>query len=231
MEREIRFMERLADIGKAAAQVVHEIRKPLMLIGGFARQLVNDHTLDREEMTGRKLGIIVDEVRRLETLLNGIRLLTRPPASCEKRSLAVEKVLQETLELLQPMLQDQQVGLELDLEPGTTTVKGDCDQLKQVFLNILHNAVEAMRGKGRIRVSSSVQAETVRILLEDNGPGISAKVKERIFEPFFTTKPQGTGLGLAICRSIIQDHGGTITLDSSPPEGTVFIVELPLERF
>jgi len=230
MEREIRFMERLADIGKAVAHIVHEIRKPLMLIGGFARQLVNNHALEQEEMARRKLDIIVAEVRRLETLLNGIRLLTRPPASSEKRTLAVNQVLQETLGLLDPMLQDQLIELEVDLHPEPVTVHGDCDQLKQVFLNILTNAVEAMRGKGRIRVISKVHAEKVRILVEDNGPGISRKVQERVFDPFFTTKPEGTGLGLAISRNIIKDHGGTIVLDSSPPEGAVLIVELPIER-
>lgn len=230
MEREIRFMEKLADIGKAVTHIVHEIRKPLMLIGGFARQLLSHDNLHPEEMAQKKLSIIVEEVRRLETLLNGIRLLTRPRASSQKHSLAINEVVRETLDLLDPMLQDQEIELLVQLGQGPMTVQGDSDQLKQVFLNILQNAVEALNGKGKIRVLSRMMEGTVQVVIEDDGPGIPKWVQEKIFDPFFSTKPEGTGLGMAISQDILKDHEGSITLRSSPPHGTTFTVELPLEK-
>jgi two-component system, LuxR family, sensor kinase FixL len=229
MEREIRFMERLADIGKAVAQISHEIRKPLMLIGGFARQVRNASTLENDEKARQKLNIVVDEVKRLEALLNGIRLLTRPPATSQKLPLVLNEVLQETLELLEPMLQDEQVAVEIALDQEPLKVLGDSDQLKQVFLNLLQNAVEAMSGAGKIRISSRRLHATALVTIKDEGPGIPAELLEKVFDPFFTTKPEGNGLGLAISRNIIREHGGSLELHSTPLQGSTFTIELPLD--
>ena len=230
MEREIRFMERLADIGKAVAHISHEIRKPLTLIGGFASQVERCGALKEDEKSRQKLGIITEEVRRLETLLNGLRLLTRPPASSRKRSLELNEVLRETLVLLEPMLADQKLEIAIGLGDDPLMVKGDPDQLKQVFLNMLQNALEAMNHQGgRMRVTTERFSAVARVVIEDNGPGISAELQEKIFDPFFTTKSEGSGLGLAISHNIIQDHGGSISLRSSVPGGTTFTIELPVE--
>jgi two-component system sensor kinase FixL len=230
IEREMRFMERLADIGKAVAQVGHEIRKPLMLIGGFARQVRDSEAMQSDEASRRKLGIILDEVKRLETLLNSVRLLTRPAASSQKKPLDLKRLIEEVLVLIDPLLQGQSVELVVDLEPGNATIEGDADQLKQVLLNLLQNAIDAMNGVGRLKLSSRKQASTIEVSIEDNGPGIPANVQERIFDPFFTTKADGSGLGLAISRTIVQDHGGTLTMKSSPSRGTTFSIGLPLHR-
>jgi PAS domain S-box-containing protein len=228
MEREIRFMERLADMGKAAAQITHEIRKPLMLIGGFARQVCNAATLENDEKARQKLNIVVDEVRRLEALLNGFSLLTRPPVASEKHCLSLNQVLQETLDLMDPMLKDQEVALEAALESEPLLIHGDPDQLKQVFLNLLQNAVEAVSGKGIIRVASKKLMAAAIVTIQDDGPGISRQLRDKVFDPFFTTKPEGSGLGLAISRNIIQDHGGSLTLDSALPGGAVFTISVPI---
>lgn len=228
MEREIRFMERLADVGKATAHIVHEIRKPLMLIGGFARQIVNAKVLENETKATRKLKIIVDEVKRLETLLNSIRLLTRSPTQSAKKLLLVNEILQETIDLLDPMIQNQRIELDMHLSTDSLQTYGDADQLKQVFLNLLLNSIEALKGrKGKMRVKTHVLSRIVQIVVGDNGPGIPPEVQDRIFDPFFTTKFDGTGLGLAISRNIIRDHGGSIKLSSTASHGTTFIVELP----
>jgi two-component system sensor kinase FixL len=228
IERELRFMERLADIGKAVAQVGHEIRKPLMLIGGFARQVRDSQSLEGDEASRRKLEIILDEVRRLETLLNSVRLLTRPAASSQKAPLDLNGLLQEVLVLIDPLLQGQSVEMVVDLDPESLSVEGDADQLKQVLLNLLQNAIDAMNGVGRLRLSSRKQARFVDVSIEDNGPGIPENIQERIFDPFFTTKADGSGLGLAISRTIVRDHGGTLTMKSAPSQGTTFIIGLPL---
>ncbi|MGV8073041.1 MAG: nitrogen regulation protein NR(II) [Syntrophobacteraceae bacterium] len=229
VEREIRFMERLADIGKAVAQIGHEIRKPLMLIGGFARQVEGCASLEQDQKSRQKLGIIVKEVGRLEALLNGIRLLTRPHASSDKRLLALNELLLETFDLVESAFQDRNIRIQMELTPSPLTIMGDPDQLKQVFLNLLQNAVEATSGAGKIRVTSSVHAKTGRVIFEDNGCGIPEDILEKIFDPFFTTKPEGTGLGLAISRNIISDHGGSISIQSSPAQGTTITIELPLD--
>jgi PAS domain S-box-containing protein len=230
MEREIRFMERLADIGKAVAHIGHEIRKPLMLIGGFASQVERCGALREDEKARHKLNIIKGEAQRLETLLNGLRLLTRPPTSGRKQSLELNEVLRETLLLLEPMLVDQKPVLETRLEEASLRVKGDPDQLKQVFLNLLQNALEAMeRPGGRLCVTTGRLSSVARVVIQDNGPGIPPELQEKIFDPFFTTKAEGTGLGLAISRTIVQDHGGSLHFVSSSPEGTTFTVEFPVE--
>jgi two-component system, LuxR family, sensor kinase FixL len=228
MEREMRFMEKLADVGKGVANVVHEIRKPLMLIGGFARQVASCPST--ESMAKQKLQIIVDEVRRLETLLNGVRLLTRPPGSSEKQSLLVTDLLKETLEFLDPMLGDQNIVVHTEFSHKQLYVLGDPDQLKQVFLNLLQNAMDAMNGVGQIRIALRSNGLRAEIEIRDSGPGIPPEMVEKIFDPFFTTKPEGTGLGLAITKNIIQEHGGEIGVRSETGEGTCFLLRLPLER-
>ncbi len=229
MEHEVRFMEKLADIGKAVTHVVHEIRKPLMLIGGFASQVERCQAIHDSEKDRRKLQIVVEEVRRLDTLLSGIRLITRPPSSSMKYSIPVNRVLNETLELLEPMLKSRKIEVTTDLTEDPIMVHGDPDQLKQVFLNLLENAISAMKGLGKVFIASRAGAATAQIIVEDNGPGIPPEHREKVFDPFFTTSPEGTGLGLAICRNIVRDHGGDITLQSAVPRGARFVVELPLE--
>ena len=230
LERQMRFMEKLADVGKAVAQVVHEIRKPLMVIGGFARQVESSDVLKDDGNNRHKLDIIVQEVQRLDKLLNGVRLISRPRALSEYRSLAINELLKETLELWEPMLPDGQVDFVADLaEEPLMVIHGDPDRLKQVFLNLLQNAADAMQGVGTIRLTSRLKGGTSVVTIEDGGPGIPDEVREKVFDPFFSTKPEGTGLGLAVSRAIIQDHGGLIDLRSNEPHGTIVIVELPLE--
>lgn len=229
MEREVRFMEKLADVGKAVAHVGHEIRKPLVLIGGFAGQVERSEALRASEKERHKLRVIVEEIKRLETLLSSIRVLTRPPSSSRKFSLSLNEVVESTLALLSPMLKDLKIHLVKELSAERIMVHGDPNQLEQVFLNLLDNAIGALRGSGTVTISSRRGTDTAEVSIEDDGPGIPEELQEKVFDPFFTTKPDGTGLGLAICRNIVHDHGGTLTLRSGSPRGTRFIVELPLE--
>jgi two-component system, LuxR family, sensor kinase FixL len=229
LEKEVRFIERLADVGKAVAHVAHEIRKPLMLIGGFARQVAHCDALQHNEKDRHKLKIVVEEVKRLEKLLNGVRLLTRPSTSSEKQSLALNQLLNETMDLLEPILKDRCIHLQIGLTPGPLMIEGDPDGLKQVFLNILYNAIEAIADSGEIHINTSVRSGEAEIIVTDNGPGIAEGVQEKIFDPFFTTKSEGTGLGLAISKNIVVDHGGSLTLSSKPGEGTSFFIRLPVD--
>ncbi len=228
MEREMRFMEKLANVGKAIAHVVHEIRKPLVVIGGFAMQVAGCSALEQHEKERHKLQIVVDEVKRLEALLSGIRLLTRPPASSSKQSVQVNDLIRETLELLEPMLQGQKVDVRTELSAEPVLIMGDPDQLKQVFLNLFQNALDAMEGTGSLNVLTRNNALNAEIEIRDTGPGIPPELLDKIFDPFFTTKPEGTGLGLAITSNIVHEHGGDISI--LPGDGAVFLVSLPLKK-
>lgn len=229
LEREVRFVERLADVGKSVAHVAHEIRKPLMLIGGFARQVAHCDSLKGDEKDRQKLDIVVEEVRRLEKLLDGVRLLTRPSTSSNKRSVALNQLLHETLDLFETVVKDHHIKLEIDLARGPLMIEADPDQLKQVFLNILYNAIEAIQDNGTIRITSNVTGREAEIVIADNGPGIPGELQEKIYDPFYTTKRDGTGLGLAISKSIIEDHGGALDLQSQSGKGTSFVVRLPID--
>jgi two-component system, LuxR family, sensor kinase FixL len=228
LERKLRFAERHADVGKAIAHVVHEIRNPLMLIGGFGRQLERSPALQKDAKSLKKLHIIVTEIQRLEELLEGVLLLRRPASAAKKSRLNIHDVLNETCRMLEPRLAGKSVQLRLEFCPQPVEIDADPDQIKQVLLNLLYNALDAMEETGTISIGSTTTATTVQIRIHDTGPGIPEQVRSRIFDPFFTTKAHGTGLGLAISRNIIQDHGGTIQVGCPINDGTTFTIELPL---
>jgi two-component system, LuxR family, sensor kinase FixL len=230
MEQHIRFTERLADVGKAVTHVAHEIRNPLMLIGGFAKQLERAPGIQQDPKNRQKLNIIIDEVRRMEELMEGILLLRRPASASRKRVVDANELLRETCRLLDPRLSGRQVTLDIHLADGGLPIHADPDQIKQVLLNLLQNALEAIEGPGAIVIESQKTAQTAQVVIRDSGPGVPVELRQRIFEPFFTTKTHGTGLGLAITRNIVQDHGGTIRLDCGLDRGTSVTVELPLEQ-
>jgi len=195
LQERILRSERLAALGQFVAEITHEIKNPLMMIGGFARQLIRK---TKDEQTLSKLNIISEEVRRLEELLKELR----------------EYYLPRTLNLAE-------MGKSL-------LIKGDKDKLKQVFLNLVKNAIDAMEEGGRLVVAQKLAREQVEITIRDNGCGIPEENREEIFSPFFTTKRHGTGLGLNISKSIIEDHeGGSLTLTSEVGKGTTFKVTLP----
>jgi len=213
--------------GKMSASISHEIKNPLMMIGGFAKQLAKQ---SGEEKSAHKLKIIVSEVERLENLLKELRELYLP------RTLTVEEtsindLLIETHELIKGECENKGIRVEISTGGASPLIRGDKAKLKQVFLNLVKNAIEAMEGGGRLSILSELKGNEVEIIIEDNGGGISDKDLGRIFSPFFTTKRHGTGLGLAISKSIIEEHpGGSISVESEGGKGTKFRISLPVIR-
>lgn len=229
-EQEQQKTRRLADLGKAISLIAHEIRKRLTLIGGFARQLAGSRLVSDQASAATKLKIIVDEVGALERMLNGIRLIGRLPEPSSRRVLNLNELIRETLQLLHPLFDKLPIQVSTELCPEPLSVLADPDLLKQVLLNLLHNAFDSLSGKGWIQIRSEPRTDTtVAVAIDDSGPGIPKDLAERIFEPFFTTKTGGTGLGLAICKNIIEDHGGRIFFLPGVPRGTTFVIELPLQ--
>jgi two-component system sensor histidine kinase PilS (NtrC family) len=221
VEDELKRVDRLAALGSLSAQLAHEIRNPLAAMRGSAQMLAAQATGGSQL---RLAQILLREADRLSALLaDFLRFARPPPPSLRVRSL--REVVGDTLEMLQadPLAQQTRVETELhDVE-----AKVDADQLRQVLINILRNALTAAGGAGRVRLSIRRGERGPEIRVWDSAGGIPPEYLPRIFEPFFSTKEGGTGLGLSTAHSIVQAHGGTIHVSSSPEAGTEFVIALP----
>ena len=225
MEDRLLQSERLAAVGNTVAHIAHEIKNPLLIIGGFARQLQKLPQLD--DQARHKLSIIAEEVRHLEEMVAEMRdFVRRPPV--HKQPGRIEAAIQQAVELFQDFLQEHQVQVRTVEEAPLPTVAFDPQQLHEVLINLLKNAVEAMPRGGEITLASRVRGNFVEVSVSDSGEGIPPEVAANIFQPYFTTKDKGTGLGLAICQDIIQEHGGSLLADSTPGRGSTFTIQLPL---
>jgi len=233
LQEEAARQERLAALGGMAAVLAHEIRNPLGAIKGLAQFLWEKRTGDptQTEMTQT----IAREATRLERLVNDLLTYARPRPA-EQRPLVLQLTLREVMVLAQPAADAASVKIRVETEDELPRVMADPEQMKQLFGNLVLNAIQAMpsggtvgiRVKGGVPVSSN-SAKSIEITVEDTGSGIPEGDLPRIFEPFYTTRTKGTGLGLAICKQIVEAHGGTIRVAQTSPKGTVFEVTLPLE--
>jgi signal transduction histidine kinase len=233
LQEEAAQQERLAALGGMAAVLAHEIRNPLGAIKGLAQFLGEKRTGDptHTEMTQT----IAGEAARLERLVNDLLTYARPRPA-ERQPLALQLTLREVMFLVRPAADAASVKVHVETDDALPRVMADPEQMKQLFGNLVLNAVQAMPSGGTVRIrarggvpASSNSPRSIKITVEDTGPGIPEEDLPRIFEPFYTTRTKGTGLGLAICKQIVGAHGGTIRVAQSSPEGTVFEVTLPLE--
>jgi two-component system sensor kinase FixL len=226
MERRLIQNERLASIGQALSFVTHEVKNPLVVIGGFARSLLRQANLPEE---GReKLEIIRSEVQRLEGLLQEIQDFSKP-LRLQKERIALVPFLEEILSMFRDSEDCSDTEFLLEAE-GQLWLSVDKDRLRQVLINLIKNSIEAMGGNGKVVVRArKVSPEEVEIAVEDTGEGISPERSEELFQPFVTTKPGGTGLGLPLCRRIVRDHGGEIRLHGMPKGGARAVINLPLK--
>jgi len=216
--------ERFAAVGEAAAYVSHEIKNPLMVIGGLARQV--ERNVEDEPNIKQKLQIIQNEVQRLETFLGDLRDFTRPAAPT-KQEVNINDIIQEVDALMAEQAKSQGVKLVEHLDLNLPPLQVDPNQMKQVLLNLVKNALEALDSGGQVILSSGAEDHEVWFSVQDTGGGMPPEVLEKIFNPFFTTKEKGTGLGLAVIHKIITDHHGDISVSSSPDQGTTIRVILP----
>ena len=218
--------EKLAAIGSMSSYVAHEIRNPLVTIGGFAK------TLSRFTFTDAKIkvniDIIIEEVKHLEKILNNITDFAKP-SKPEKIDVQICEIMENTCLLMENYFQEKHITLQKKYETGVPEAPVDPTQIKQVFLNILMNAVESMPDGGKLDVKIKSIDGSVKIYIVDAGKGMKQGVLQNIYDPFFTTKPSGTGVGLSVSLKIIEDHGGTIDAISEQGKGTTMLLTLPIK--
>lgn len=217
--------ERLATAGKMSASFAHEIRNPLSSMRMLSQMLLQKPELTDEQ--GKSLHYILEEIERIDSIVKGLMDFARP-ASLNLETHSLETTLQSVLSLMEANLTHHQIELVIDFSPDIPEFQYDIEKLKQTFMNIVLNSMEAMPQGGTLTVSTFQQENNVCIRLTDTGVGISAEDFEHLFEPFFTRKNQGTGLGLANVKRVIEEHGGTVDIESTPGEGTTVLLLLPL---
>ena len=221
--------EKLSGIGEFIAGVAHELNNPLTSVMGFSELLQN--TSENEE-NKRYLGMIHKCALRCQKIVQALLGFARR-STPERKVVSVNALVEAAVEILFYQLRTSNVEAILDLDPNLPHAMVDPHQIQQVFVNLLNNArqaIEAHQPKGWIKVITATHNGYVRIIIQDNGPGIPEQNLSKIFDPFFTTKEvgKGTGLGLSLVYGIIREHGGSIAPRSRPGEGATFIIELPV---
>ncbi|MDN5708961.1 MAG: ATP-binding protein [Planococcus sp. (in: firmicutes)] len=221
-ERMLLQTEKLKMAGEIAAGVAHEIRNPMTVISGFVQMMHNDPNHRYPSYTS----LMQSELDRINLIISEFLILAKPQAS-QKKQLDIGKILDECIFLFGPefVLHDISVKAEIS---GPFIAEGEEHHLKQVFINLLKNAIEAMEDGGILRITAIRDETVLKVHFKDDGPGIPPQLVERVFEPFYTTKATGTGLGLLISQKITQEHGGSLAIDNTEEKGACVIVTLPL---
>jgi len=227
--------EKLAALGKLSAGIAHEIRNPLTSIKILIHSLVDETaTLASRE---KDLAVIEAEIERVNKIIKQFLDFARPrPPALEMRD--VRQVLADTLALVVYEVESQGIILQREDAPDLPFIPMDGEQMKQVFLNLLLNAIQAMPRGGRLQVTTDWRPPSLEkpggsmaeISFRDSGGGIPETIKEKIFEPFFSTKEEGIGLGLPIAQRIVEEHGGKIRVESTPGHGATFYITLPINK-
>jgi len=227
MQAQMIQSEKMVAIGKLAAGVAHEINNPLTGVltnsSLMLEDLADDHPWREDIQT------IVNETLRCRKIVKGLLDFSRQTKP-QRTLLDLNQVVEDTLSLVRNQTVFRSIRIVYELDPHLPSVLADADQMRQVVLNIVLNAAEAMVQGGELRLASSpdVPRKAVELRISDTGPGIPDEVRARIFEPFFTTKKTGTGLGLAVAYGIIERHHGQIRIDSTRGKGTTFTISVPI---
>ena len=223
-QRAAQRTEHLAVLGKLLAEVAHEVRNPL---AGIRSTVQLWERLPDTARTHDSIQAVIQAVDRLNDIVSRLLYFARMD-NAERQPVSINSVLTETLNLLEAQAADQSVAIARDFDQRLPSISGSASALRQVFLNLATNALQAMPQGGRLqcRTSYESQKRTVEVHFADTGPGISPEDRKHLFEPFFTTRPDGTGLGLAVCREFVVQHGGQIEVEAGGP-GATFRVVLP----
>ena len=228
IQEQLQKAERLAELGTLASGMAHEIGTPMNVILGRA-----EYMLQRTADEGMKKGLatIVTQIERITKVMNQLLAFARRKTP-ERRAVDLGEIVEDSLELFQERIAHSCITVEKSIEANVPAVHTDRDQLIQVLINLLVNSLHAMPEGGRLRLSLAREGRHVCLGVSDTGHGMPEEIRLRVFEPFFTTKDfgKGTGLGLTVVQGIIEQHGGTIAVESVVDKGTTFWIRLPLDE-
>ena len=231
LEGKLHHAERLASLGEMVASVSHEIKNPLGIVRSTA-ELLNKRLKDQAPTSKHLSEIIITETSRLDDIVREFLDFARPQVP-NFASASINNPVLKVIEFMQPELDKKQITLEQNLDTEIKPIDIDQNLLYRVFLNLFVNAVQAMPEGGKLSITSSLASEEqkkkVIIRITDTGMGIPEEKLGMIFTPFYTNKNRGTGLGLAIVKNIIEEHNGTIAVESEMEKGATFIITLPLK--
>ncbi|MGA7218826.1 MAG: ATP-binding protein [Candidatus Sulfotelmatobacter sp.] len=233
LEAQLSQADKLSSIGLLAAGVAHEVNTPLAVISSYTQMLSKQ--LQGDPQKSGLLEKITRQTFRASEIVNNLLNFSRTSGS-EVSDVDVNKVIADTLALLEHQFKVAKIEVQKTIEPKLPAIQGNAGRLQQVFLNLFLNAKDAMPGGGTLRVAT-LNGDSVSVCVSDTGSGIAPENIRRIYDPFFTTKnsqregqPRGTGLGLAVTYGIIQEHAGKIRVESNPGAGTTFTLDFPLSR-
>ena len=220
--------EKMASIGLLASSLAHELDTPLATISGYCELLAED--IHDERLLGR-IKIISEQIIKCQKTIRNLLDFSRK-STCEKKLCNIHQLINNTLLLVEHRLKIHKINLRKAFDNNVPPLLVDGNQIQQVILNLVNNAVDALPQGGDIFIETrlNTEAKSIEVVFEDNGIGISSEDQKRVFAPFFTTKEpgKGTGLGLSICNNIISAHNGKITIESRVGNGTKFIISLPI---
>lgn len=221
--------EKLVALGQLSAGIAHELNTPLGSILGYARLLLKNKKLDEQQR--ERLEIIAEQAKRSSAIIKGLLNFARQsnPYLRNMKDAWINDILTDVLKLLQTEIEKHGINVITDFGQ-VPAARVDVRQIEQAMLNIILNAIQAIKNDGEIRIKTFVENNSIKIEVSDNGPGIPEDIRPRIFDPFFTTKPvgEGTGLGLSISAGIISEHGGSIDVESTEGNGATFTITLPI---
>jgi signal transduction histidine kinase len=225
IQEQLQKAERLAELGTLASGMAHEIGTPMNVILGRAEYL-----MDRVKEAPIKKGLetIVSQVERITKVMNQLLAFARRRPT-ERHMVELRQAVEDNLDIFRERLAKQAIKLQTELAVPCPPVRADTDQMSQVIINLVMNAIQAMPGGGTLRVGLEPQKDMVALTVTDTGHGIPQEAIAKIFDPFFTTKEfgKGTGLGLTVVKGIIEEHQGSIVVESEPEKGTTFTILLP----
>ena len=229
LQKQVADLKQLTALGQLTANLAHDLGTPLHSIGGLAKLLLERGGWPKD--VEHKLDLIVQQTQRLDNVIQNVRKATRLPEP-RFEVLTTQQILNETLPLVETLMQKNKVEIKVDIEKGEGSLYVDRYRIQTAFMNIIQNALEAMPQGGEITVSAQIVLPDgfVAITISDNGPGMPSDMIEKVCEPFFSTKQNEglRGMGLAIVRDIVKTHGGKMEIKSSPGHGTSVIIYLPL---
>lgn len=224
-EEAIAFTDRLQSLGTLAAGLAHELRNPLGIILATSEGLRDE--LPEHGEQHQLVSDIIAECQRLNTLITQFLAFSHPAASADAQPVQITSVIESVLMLLKKDLEKKQISVQTTYQEPLPLIQVDEKSMRQVLLNLLLNAKDAVAPKGTVTVRAERRRKWVSIEIRDNGCGIPARDLKAIYDPFFTTKPAGTGLGLFISRNIVEGYGGKMEISSEPGKGTIVVVTLP----